>query len=491
MPNVSFEHPELKDARPQYELIADAVAGEHKVKSRKTKYLPQPNPSDLSEANRARYDAYRTRAVFYNVTRRTLAGLVGAVFETAPTENVPDDLKAIIADASGGGISLEQLAHKAVRLTLSQGRMGLFIDFPDTPDNPNGLPKAEADKLRPTITAYKPLDIVNWRVDEMDGVDVLTLVVLREDYIVSDDGFQQTKKEQYRVLRLVGGQYVAEIWRGNTKPFKTFNPTDYNGKPLDHIPFMFVGAENNDAEIDDPPMYDLASLNMAHYRNSADYEELVYIIGQPTAWFSGLTKDWVDDVFKGEVQLGSRAAIPLPVDGQAGILQVEPNTAAFEAMEHKEKQMVALGAKLVEQRNVQRTAREAVMDNKGETSQLATAARNVSTGLEWALAECRLFIAANTDSEIEYQLNTDYGLSDLTPEELNMIMKAWLDRGISFTEMRVSLRQAGIATLEDDKARTEIDTEIEVQSQREVDKLEATAKAQAKHKSNPAPAVGN
>lgn len=491
MPKVEFEHPELRETKKQYELIGDAVAGEQHVKARKTRYLPQPNPDDLSQTNVKRYESYVTRAVFYNVTRRTLAGLVGAVFETAPTEKVPEDLKVIITDASGGGISLEQLAHKAVRWTLSFGRMGLFVDFPDTPDKPNGLSKADVDKYRPTITGYKPIDIINWRVDEIDGVDVTTLVVLREEYIVSDDGFEQTKKTQHRVLKLVEGVYVQEIWRNNVKPWKTFNPTDYGGKPLDRIPFHFVGAENNDTEVDDPPMYDLASLNIAHYRNSADYEELVYIVGQPTAWFSGLTKDWVDDVFKGEVRLGSRAAIPLPVDGAAGILQVAPNPAAFEAMEHKEKQMVALGAKLVEQRDVQRTAREAVMDNKGETSVLANVARNVSTGLEWALKTCRLFLTSNITSEIEYQLNTDYGLADLTPEEVNMIMKAWLDHGITFKEMRERLRFAGIATEDDAAARTEIDKEIAEQSQRDVDKIEATAKAQAKHKANPAPAVGN
>ena len=59
-------------------------------------------------------------------------------------------------------------------------------------------------------------------------------------------------------------------------------------------------------------MYDLAVLNIAHYRNSADYEESCFVTGQPTVWASGLTEAWVEDVLKGELRLGSFGGIPLP-----------------------------------------------------------------------------------------------------------------------------------------------------------------------------------
>ena len=60
-----------------------------------------------------------------------------------------------------------------------------------------------------------------------------------------------------------------------------FIPTSAQGQPLTRIPFQFIGWENNDETPDLPPLYDLSIINLAHYRNSADYEEACYITGNP------------------------------------------------------------------------------------------------------------------------------------------------------------------------------------------------------------------
>jgi hypothetical protein len=147
---------------------------------------------------------------------------------------------------------------------------------------------------------------------------------------------------------------------------------------------MFIGSENNDANPDNPNMYDLASLNIAHYRNSADYEEACYIVGQPTPVLTGLTEQWYKDILGGCVNFGSRGGIPLPVGASADLLQASENTMIKEAMEIKERQMVALGAKLVEQKQVQRTAFETKVEATSEGSILSSSAKNVSNAFVWA-----------------------------------------------------------------------------------------------------------
>lgn len=158
---------------------------------------------------------------------------------------------------------------------------------------------------------------------------------------------------------------------------------------------------------------------------------------------------------------------------------------ASEAMDKKERQMVALGARLVEQRDVERTATEAVIEDKGENSVLATVARNCSATLEWSLRTCMLFInaAAAKTAEIVYTLNTIYGLADLPPDELSNVVAAWQGRAISFTEMRQRLRYGGLATQTDEKAKADIDKEIEEDDQREVEKQVKTAEGEAKAQS--------
>jgi hypothetical protein len=496
MPNVSFEHPEYRARKSSYELIADCFAGEQTVKFRKQKYLPMPNPSDTSEENQARYDAYLTRAVFYNVAQRTLAGLAGQVFLRDPVVEVPAVLQPVVDDATGSGVPLDQLAQEATGFATGFGRLGLYVDFPSKQLEPETeedsaaattLAELETGEIRPTIKVVSPKDVINWRVKSRGAKKILSLVVFREDAIVDDDGFETKKKDQWRALRLdENDEYVIEIYRNKigTAPDERFEPRDATGARLREIPFTFVGAVNNDPAPGVMPMYDLCSINMAHYRNSADYEEAVYMLGQPTGWFSGLTEQWVKDVLGGVVALGSRSIIPLPVGAGAGMLQVAENGLAKEAMDQKEAQMLALGAKLVEGSQVQRTATEADHDNTSETSVLSSVAKNVASGIKWALQWCAVFAGA-PETGITYDLNTEFDLMNLTPQDRQQLLSEWQGGAITFSEYRASLRRAGIATLDDKAAQGELDKEHADQMARAV--AEAGATAEATNLPKPAP----
>lgn len=470
-PNVGFVRPELSALLPLYYLIRDCIAGEPTVKAATIKYLPMPNPSDTSKENKARYEAYRTRAVFYNVTRRTLSGLIGQVFMRDPICKVPTLLDPVVKDATGTGIDLNQQAKKSVALTLAYSRSGIFVDYPETPAA--GASKKDIDEgnIRPTINSYSPMEIINWRVIEKGAKEVLSLVVLAESYVTGDDGFEMKNALQFRVLRLTGDTYTQELWRepntpsafdGTTMPknkiftpFKTVTPTDSAGNPFDEIPFSFIGSDNNDSSPDHPNMYDLASINMAHYRNSADYEEACFVVGQPTVAMIGLTEEWVEKVLKGVVAFGSRGGIPLPVGGDAKLIQATENTMIKEAMDTKERQMVALGAKLVEQKEVQKTAFEAKVDATSSASVLSSTAKNVSAAYQWALEWCGVFVGSG-EAGIEYKLNDDFDIARMTPEERAQAIKDWQAGAITWTEMRTAMRKAGVATEDDEKAKQQI-----------------------------------
>lgn len=459
IPNVDYVREEVLLELGKWEKIDDCLAGEVAVKGKTTKYLPKPNPEDDSEENRLRYDSYRERAVFYNVTRRTLDGLVGQVFMRDPVVEIPEPLKILLLDVDGGGVSLDQQAKKCLRYVMGPGRAGLLSDYPIVEGDTTKLDQ-ERGFIRPTITLYRANQIINWRTITVGARKLLSLIVLREAYSLKDDGFCAEMAPQWRVLKLVKNPegaliYTVEIWREkNAEPFQVFVPADASGTPFDEIPFTFVGSMNNDAEVDESPLFDLASLNIGHYRNSADYEESCYICGQPTPYFAGLTKQWVDEVFKGKVMLGSRAAVPLPQGGTAGLLQVDTNTMPFEAMEHKERQMVALGAKLVDQKSVQRTLGEAQMETSAETSILATAAKNVAAAYTVGIKFCARFTGA-PEEKILYELNTDFPAARMTPDERAQLISEWQTGGISYTEMRRHLRKAGVATQKDEIARAE------------------------------------
>jgi len=465
---ANFTRTELRARLADYRKIIDCVTGESAIKKGATTYLPMPNADDQSSENMSRYAAYLARAVFYNVTQNTLSGLVGEVFRKDPVEEIPTALEVVLDDANGDGLTLTQFAKKATRFTLSLGRAGILTDYPAIE---GGVSKADINggSIQPTITVYRATEIINWKTSKTLNKTVYTLIVLKEFYDSEDDadGFSVTLKEQIRVLRLRDGVYGVQLYRSGAVYGEEIIPTDSNGNSFDVIPFTFIGSENNDSEVDYAPMLSIASINIGHYHNSADYEESSFTTGQPTVVVSGITEEWAKNVLNGELRMGARGGIMLPEGGGANLLQTEPNTMPFEAMLHKERQMVALGAKLVENKEVQRTATEAGIDNANETSVLANIAKNVSAAIVFALEFAARFVGVEGE-EIKYALNTDFMIARMTAQDRAQIIAEWQGGAITFEEMRGALRKTGVATLDDDAARAAIDTELDEAMKRSI-----------------------
>lgn len=459
-PNVDYTRQELISLLPKWQLIEDCLGGSEVVKQKGVAYLPMPNASDKSTENTTRYENYKSRAVFYNVTRRTLDGMVGQVFSRDPICSIPEAMRIIKENCDGAGVTLDQQSKLALNNVMAYGRGGLLVDYPNV-EKPATVQELKEGLIRPTIVLYGPKDVINWRYRTVGAVSLLDLVVIKENALASDDGFEVKSELRWRVLRLnSAGEYTVEIFKYDELKQEfvsqgTYTPKDGKGRAWREIPFKFIGVMNNDASPDQPPTYDLAVINIAHYRNSADYEDSCYMVGQPTPVFSGLTQQWVDQVLKGEIKLGSRAAVLLPVGGKAELLQVSENSMPFEAMAHKERQMVALGAKLITQQNVQRTLGEAQLEESTEASILSTATKNVSIAYTQALKWAARFYGTEQE-EIEYSLNTDYPASRLSPNDRNQLILEWQAGAITFGEMRAGLRRGGVATLEDEAAKKDI-----------------------------------
>jgi hypothetical protein len=464
MPNVAFKCKEYAELLPRWTLIRDCVSGEEAVKAKKDTYLPRPNPEDTTPANEKRYEQYVVRAVFYNVTGRTHRELTGQVFAKDAVTEVPEPMLPFVANVDGGGMKLDQHARIALGNVLAYGRAGLLVDYPEV-SGPVTIADIESGRISPSFVLFGPWDIINWRVKYVEGRVLTSLIVLNSCEMITDDGFETKTGQFFRVLRLTDdGIYSSEEWvfdnaLNDYQMRKQTFPRDADGQPWVEIPFSFIGCENNEASPNLPPLYDMAALNIAHYRNSADYEESSYICGQPTPVFTGLTKEWVKDVLKGEIRLGARGAVLLPENAEGNLLQAEPNTMPKEAMDQKEKQMVAIGARLVEEKGGNKSATEAAGDQAQAGSVLSSSANNVSQAYSKALQWAAQFMGQlpAKREEVYYELNTEFHLGVMTPQEQAQLIALWQAQAISETEMRNALKRSGIAYLDDKDWKAEIE----------------------------------
>ena len=461
---INYIHPELKERLNQITLVRDCMSGDERVKSKTTEYLPMPNAADRSPTNIARYNSYVQRALFYNVTGRTAAGLVGQVFSEPVAVAVPELLTPLIKDVNGAGLTADQQSRRALLFSLAFGRGGLLVDYPKTAA-PANKAQIDAGEIRPVIHLLDPTDVINWGYTKFGSKMLLSLVVIAESYVsVDNKGFGDEYKPQWRVLKLTtNGVYVQEVWRqtggedsAEFTRHEIIRPKDSSGNPWNFIPFTFFGPRNNDAIFDDAPLYDIAVINLAHYRNSADNEQSSFQAGNPTFTFSGINQQYYQEVLGGEIRVGGTGGIPLPKGGVGNLLQADPNTMPKDGMLHKEKQMVALGARLAEPNTqIEKSATEASLEETAEISILAHASQNISEAYVQAFKWASLFLGAT--GEIVFDLNTDYLAASLGAQEREQLIKEWQIGGITFEEYRWNLTRAGVANIPFDTVKNELD----------------------------------
>jgi hypothetical protein len=456
---VDFHKAEYELHLPRWELVDDCDNGQQAVKAKGDIYLRKPNKADNSSENQARFKEYLKGAIFSNYTQKTTTGLVGEIFKKAPVKELPTEFDPIIEDIDGAGVSLEQQAKETVRRVLKFARAGLLTDHP-TVEGQISRADQQSGRIRPTITSFDARNIINWRVERVGSESKLTLIVIeyQKAFVDPEDEFSETLETQWLQLELINGVYSQTIWErddDSTKTEKSFRivdgpnfPRKGNGNLWDEIPFTFVGSSNNDETIDLAAIYDLAVLNIGHYRNSADWEESSFQVGQPTLSISGLTQQWVTDLYPDGFTFGSRASLMLPEGASAQLLQAAPNSMPFEGMQHKERQMVAIGARIVQETGVARTATEAGFERTSETSQLSQVAQNVSSAYQKALNWAWQFLdrSGSTNSDIKYQLNDDFEIAKLDPQVLQGVIAAWMSGAISQEEMRTKLAKMNLAS---------------------------------------------
>jgi len=454
-----------------YQLVDAVLGGKDTIDKAGTTYLPTP-----SGRTEAEYAAYQTRAVLYNATAKTLDGLVGAIFRKETKVVLPDSLSHLLEDTDGEGNGIEQFSKRVTKDAIAFGRAGLLVDFPQA-EGIKTLADERNANLKVRIQKYCPQSIVHWREVKVGGVLKLTHLLLREcGMTVGGHAFSQTPFTRYRLLELDNsGKYVVrllderEVTNDSGKKVKAFVETKTiypvlpNGNRLDRIPFFFIGSLDNSATPNKSPLYDLAQLNLAHYRNSADYEEALFMIGQPTPWITGLSDDFIE-ANKSAIRIGSRECWLLPEGCQVGLLESKAEKNLLQkGMELKEVEMVGMGARLVQDNSSRgsESTESVLLRRSGEASQLSCISDNVSIAMTKALKVCAAWMGDN-DNDVVFRLNKDFFGNRLSHQDITALVAAWQGSAITHDILLDNLRNGEVidTLITNDEIKDSIKEEI-------------------------------
>lgn len=459
-------HEEYAEYIDIWKMISDVIAGKKAIDEEGDKYLPKPSGRSDNE-----YAAYQKRAVLYNATARTMDGLLGALFRKDVKAIVPEELEYLLYNTDGEDNGINQFSKKVATQVISKGRQGILVDFPQA-SGVETLADERKANMKARIQSYTPESIVNWKVVKDGGLLKLTHVLLKEEeHRAKGHAFKFAKFTRYRVLELheEGFYFIRILEESVNKDNKsvwteveTIVPRLPNGELLDRIPFFFVGSIDNGAKVNKAPLYDLAQLNLSHYRNSADFEEALYMIGQPTSWISGLNKDFIDEN-QNNIKIGSRITWLLPSEAQVGLLESRADKQLLQkAMELKESEMLGLGARIMQDNSSSgsESAESVSLRRSGESSQLSCIADNINAAMTEALKLCALWMGLDPTG-VKYSINKEFFSKRLTHQEITALVSAWQGSAISRTVLFDNLRKGEIIdpTFDDEEIISDIEEE--------------------------------
>ncbi|MDD1625889.1 MAG: DUF4055 domain-containing protein, partial [Methylococcaceae bacterium] len=182
----------------------------------------------------------------------------------------------------------------------------------------------------------------------------------------------------------------------------------------------FICADDLNSDPEAPALIDLADLNIAHYRVTADYEHGCHFTGLPQAIIAGYQKESDSE----KLYIGGPSAWVFS-DPQAKGYYMEFTGQGLGALENnlnrKEEQMSLLGARMLmpEKRGIE-AADTANIHRAGESSVLASISQNVSLGLTKALQVFSQW--AGYDQNVSIEINRDFMNVGLSPQEITALM---------------------------------------------------------------------
>lgn len=450
--DVDFRHPRYLTRAKQWARCRAVISGEDAVKEGGEEYLPRLR----GQANED-YEAYKTRASFYEATKRTMEGFIGAVMRKDPVvEGSAEFISKLSKRIGGGGEDLEETTRQVLQELLTTRWGGVFVDA------------GPEDLSPPYVSIYDAEDIINWRWAEINGTDELVLVVFKEVIDRPDGPFVTKPVEIRRVLQLIApGDPIPDLesatldkpntskeWRyfvsiyekiedktrgGMTWQLTTVvEPRRWGGKPFDRLPFRFMSTGRNPVE---PPLLGLVNMNLSHYLTSADLEHGRHMTALPTPVIMGFDDTKVKNFYIGS----TKAWVTDNPNAKATFLEFTGAglSSLAEAQEQKERRMAVLGGRLLEeQKNAAEAAATVRLRQAGETSVLASIAKEASAAIEfsvnWILAW------RNIRQETTVTLNRDFNVLGLSAQDMTALMQLSQNGHLSWESFFYNLQRGEI-----------------------------------------------
>ena len=429
------------------ELVQALMGGTRAMREAGERYLPRW-PNEDVRAHRARVEC----AVLFPAYDRTVSTLASKPFSKPITigEDVPARIRAWCENIDLQGRNLHVFCSDVFRHALGEGLAGILVEYPRA-DGVRTRADERARNLRPYFVAVRKADILGWRSAVVDGQHVITQLRIRETVSEDDGEFGERKIEQVRVLTPGAWATYRKAKGGEWAPHESGTST------LPVVPFVPVYGKRASFMLGEPPLMNVAHMNVQHWQDSSDQQKSVRFARVRIAAIVGGDPD-------AELTVGADYFMRLPPGASIEIAQGSAESVSIGRQELAalEEQMRQAGAELLVLQPGTITATQVRTENAVGMSVLQEIAASAQDAFDAALqimadwigepqgGHVKLFddYAAGTMAEASAQIllsaNTAGKISDQTLIE-EFKRRSILGPGVTFDDERERIAEQGPA----------------------------------------------
>ena len=467
VPTAEYWHQTAK-----WEPVRACLEGTAYIRANANRYLPQ-NPLELDDAYRGRV----SRSVYTPLFNKVLRVATGLIMRRPINLEGDAFWEEFATDVDRAGTGLDEFVRDRLYLSLAYGASSWLVDFPKGEGIRTLRDQAEA-QLRPYFVPVDPWSIIGWRHDPRES-NKLQQVRLREMAVVQKGRFGTEGKERVRVIEPT----KYELWE---KQPNGWAPIENGPIAIGEIPLVTTYSGKIATLMSNPPMGELAQLNLAYYRVHSDLQQALHVAAQPIL----VLKGWDDQ--SDPVGMSVNNALAMPPEGDAKY--VEPASSAFDAqreeLEGLANAIKGLGmAILTEEKSGVESGKAKALDRLDSNSLLSV----VSVNLERTLQQSFDMAAAYMGMEPPVvSLDRDFDVAEADGPMLGAVNSLFTS-GLLDQETALGILKRGELfddTVEIEEIMARAETEQLESMEQEMSKLEMQTEIAAKAAPQQAPPKG-
>ena len=403
---VSNVGAEMTNLHLKTRIIDDLLGGTLSMRAAGQKYLFK-----MPLENKDAYENRLNRSTLYPALSETLAQMCGRVFYSPINVSGVDKKIAeeILPDIDAEANALDVFASQWFYSALAYGVSFVLVDYTKTGDA-----KTKADEkalgARPYLVHIKPQNVLGIKYGRINGSKVMTQFRYKE-FVTEEDGEFATKVVEQINVYEIGRvrKYKAQSKGKSDTSFVEIENIEVkaNGIPLTFIPIVpFVTKKTGHFALGEPPLMELANLNIKHWQSQSDQDNLLNTARVPLLVRIGVTDD-------STVKIGN-SVVDLPIG--ADLRYVEHTGSAIAAgqksLNELETQMRVAGAKLLEKADMAMTESQARDEQNKEISALRLYANRFEDALDLALEYVGVWLGIESEEvgKVEISGNIDGNL---------------------------------------------------------------------------------